>query len=62
MATRSGTTYKSSYGGQRDYVKEAQRMVDLASDHLDGREDHKLRDGLSEVIDGIVELFQTSKV
>jgi len=44
-----------------DYVKEAQRMVDLASDHLDGREDHKLRDGLSEVIDGIVELFPDLK-
>ncbi|KAI9880191.1 MAG: hypothetical protein M1830_004777 [Pleopsidium flavum] len=39
------------------YVKEAQKIIDLARDRLDRRDDERLREGLSEVIDGIVELY-----
>jgi len=48
---------RAPVAARRKYVREAQRMAELASSLSDGVEDDETLEGLREVVDGVVELY-----
>ena len=48
---------RAPQAGRRKYVKEARRMIELASGLSEGIEDDESLEGLREVVDGVVELY-----